>query len=98
MNSGQLAGYNDLYQNNTCVINGNPGSYGQWNCTYDTDRWPLLGGNNIYTLNPKNNHTGLCGLNEVSFQAKYNMDLGTKILGPISDKDLLNHARQMLFS
>eukprot|EP01083_Nonionella_stella_P076021 206964_1 len=99
MNSGQFAGYNDLYQNNTCVLNeGQTGTYGQWNCTHTTDRWPILGDNIVRTLQEgANNETGLCGLNEISFQQKYNMDIGTQILGPVNDSTLLHQACQMLW-
>merc|ERR1719384_2819778 len=104
MNSGQLAGHNDLYQNNTCVLRKEkttpllPNTYGQWNCDYSTDRWPILGNNSIYTQEKGVADTiGLCGVNEKEFQTKYNMDIDTKIYGAVNDTQLLQQARDMLW-
>eukprot|EP01084_Bolivina_argentea_P064487 117606_1 len=104
MKSGQLAGYNDLFQNNTCILREEKStplvanSYGQWNCQYTTDRWPILGNNTIYTNdNGYVNTIGLCTLNEASFQTKYKMDLNTKIYGPANDTQVIQQARDMLW-
>ena len=115
MRSGQLAEHNDYFYNNTCVLKERvPGTYGQWNCSYTTDRWPVLGNNSIHTTandddgsidderlysfgGNVNNVTGLCDVNEETFQKKYNMDIGTKILGSIPDDVLLNQAKDMLW-
>ena len=104
MASGQLAGHNDLYQNNTCVLREEestplvPHSYGQWNCEDAQSRWPLLGNNTVYiSQNGDVDKIGLCGLNEGDFQQKYKMDIGTVMHGPVDDAKLLQQARDMLW-
>lgn len=97
--SMQLAGHNDHYYNNTCVIGvDNPGSYGDWTCEVDQNRWPILGNNTVHILGNNTKNTGLCGNTEAEFQSKYNMDLGTQIFGPVDDNILLQQAHELLWS
>ena len=106
----QLQGHINWYFNNTCIIDQEkpPVQYGfinmpHQNCTDNNNginQWPLLGNNTIYIggYSATNNITGLCGYNEVEFQAKFNMDHGTKIFGPPNIQQILDQAKQMLWS
>ena len=97
--TNQLAGYNDMFMNNTCIFNADLGnaSYGVFDCSSPKDAWPFLGGNTIHTLDASKS-TGLCGMSEAEFQKKYNYDLGTVIMGPPNDTQLLQQAKQLLWA
>lgn len=93
----QLPGYNDGFYNNTCIFNADVTNYGVFNCSAPKDAWPILGGNKVHTLSGSKS-SGLCNLSEDEFQKKYNVDLGTEILGPPNDTLILQQAREMLFA
>lgn len=99
--SGQLNGNEDMFFNNTCIINqANPKTYGTFDCSdqNESNHWPKLGNNTIYQMSVNASITGLCGLNEQEFQQKYKgIDAGTTINGPPSDENIIEAARQLLF-
>ena len=105
---GNLAGYNDWYFNNTCIVaakkKGNVLNWGSFACNTKQDQWPVLGNNTIYVI-PGNvgndiKNVGLCNLTESEFQSKYNTDLDTKIMAASDEmnKQFIADAKAMLFS
>eukprot|EP01084_Bolivina_argentea_P161071 280406_1 len=98
---GQQSGFNDIFVNNTCILNINQPNilnYGGFSCDkINQDRWPILGSNKIYQLNNNVSNVGLCGLSETEFQMKYNTDLNTIIYGQPNNTDIIQQAKYMLF-
>ena len=101
-NTWQLAGHNDWYFNNTCVIDASItklSTYGTFDCDETQDTWPIMGNNSIYAANASSSNLGLCGKSEDSFQKTYKTDLGTKIYGSYPSADeLIAQTKAMLFS
>ena len=60
-----------------------------------TDTWPIMYNNTIYSINQS---VGLCGYKEKEFQLITGMDKGTVIKPLPTDNQLIQMARNMLFS
>eukprot|EP01084_Bolivina_argentea_P030674 56800_1 len=95
----QLVGHINGYYNNSCIIAGQPKEYVGFKCGNAQNVWPQLGDNSVYIDATNTSVTGLCGINEKSFQQKYKDDLGTIIIpGPIDNKKILQQAKTLLWS
>ena len=102
--TSQYKNHRNRYFNNTCVLsilNGTQVSqWGKWDCSNITQynvrqTYEIMYDNRIYS---KNQSLGLCGMNETTFQNKYQMDLGTKVFGYLpNDTILFDQARQLIF-
>ena len=99
-NADQLEGHNDVYVNNTCVINQvKPETYANFHCGDAQDTWPILGNNTVYIQGADVGTTGACGLSEEAFQKKYGVDQGTVILpGPPDNAAIIALAKDLLLA
>ena len=101
--TGQLAGHNDYFYNNTCVLDSTVSKltdYGSFDCDSSQDAWPVTYNNSIYVSGGNSSVVGLCSKSEDAIQASpYNYDLGTKIYGDYpSSSDLIAQAKATLFT
>ncbi len=95
----QLAGFNDIYTNNTVVLNVDGENYGLFECgSIPQSEWPVLGNNTVSTPSGNATKTGLCDMDEQNFQNKYNTDLGTVITPLPDDNTLLAQAKSLLWT
>ena len=100
--NGQLAGHNDYFYNNTCIIDqtakGNQSNYASFDCTASQDTWPITYDNKIYIANGSSTNVGLCDATEEGIQSYKSYDLGTQIFGTYPNyTEIINQARQILF-
>ena len=99
--NGQLEGHQDLFYNNTCIINGIPqnNEYGSFNCSTQNEdnQWPKLGDNTVYIAIGNNSKVGLCGKTEDEFQQTYpNADIGTVIKGAPDNAEIIAAAKALI--
>ena len=102
-NGGQLAGHNDYFYNNTCVIDLSLTKftdYATLDCNTKENAWPVTYNNSIYISGGNSSIVGLCNKSENEIQASpYNYDLGTKIYGDYpSYTDLIAQIKATLFT
>lgn len=94
----QYAGENDEFTNNTLVLTTDLENYGAMECNDHYSEYVILGDNVVSTPSGDPSKTGLCNMNEANFQKTTGLDGGTTINPLPDDTDLLNQAKNMLWS